>query len=204
MAQARPTSVPDDGLTTRERRHRPVVLVNTGDGKGKTTAAMGVAMRGWHQGWSIGVYQFIKSGKWQVGEAAALRALGRLHDTTGEGGPVTWETMGTGWTWTPAAEAVTDPAEAARQGWSQVKSLLAVQAHRLYILDEFTYPLDRGWVDLADVVATLAARPGKQHVVITGRRAPRALKEAADLVTDMTCIKHPFDSGQKGQAGIEW
>lgn len=191
-------------LTTRQRRNRPVVIVNTGDGKGKSTAAFGMALRGWNLGWSTAVFQFIKSGRWRVGEEAAFRALGRIHEETGEGGPVQWEVMGTGWTWLRATSAGEDPAEVARQGWHRVRDLLAAQAHTLYVLDEFNHVLDKGWVDVDEVVQVLRQRPGTQHVAITGRRAPQALIDAADLVTEMTKIKHPFDHGQRGQQGIEW
>ncbi|MDN6625059.1 MAG: cob(I)yrinic acid a,c-diamide adenosyltransferase, partial [Acidipropionibacterium jensenii] len=201
MPRAHTDVDPDDGLSTRQRRLRPVLAVNTGDGKGKTTAAMGTALRAWHQGWSVGVFQFIKSGRWHVGEQDALEALGRIHRETGVGGPVTWETMGTGWSWTKAFDAEKDPAEAAREGWRHVRSLLAEQALDFYLLDEFSYPLDWGWIDVDEVVDVLTHRPGTQHVVITGRRAPDTLIEAADLVTGMTKIKHPFDAGRRGQAG---
>ena len=97
-----------------------------------------------------------------------------------------------------------DHAANSREGWEQVKRDLAAEAHRFYVLDEFTYPLKWGWVDVEDVVRTLTDRPGSQHVVITGRDAPPALVEAADLVVDMTKVKHPMDAGQKGQRGIEW
>ena len=88
MPQGVPATVPEDGLTTRQRRNRPLLIVHTGAMKGKSTAAFGLALRGWNQGWSIGVYQFVKSAKWRVGEEAAFRALGRLHEQTGEGGAV--------------------------------------------------------------------------------------------------------------------
>lgn len=204
MPQARSSAQPHDGLTTRQRRHRPVLAVHTGQGKGKTTAAMGTALRAWAQGWDVGVYQFVKSGRWRVGEQTALTALGELHRTTGQGGPVTWEVMGTGWSWARSFDAQADPQAAAREGWRHVADLLARHGHDFYVLDEFTYPLVWGWIDLDEVIATLAGRPGTQHVVITGRDAPAALVEAADLVTTMTKTTHPFDSGQRGQAGIEW
>jgi len=205
MPQGRPSVVPEDGLTTRQRRQRPLLVVHTGDMKGKSTAAFGLALRAWNQGWSVGVFQFVKSAKWKVGEEAALRALGRLHDQTGEGGPVTWHKMGEGWSWlrrSPSEEA--DHAADAREGWAQVKRDLAAQTYRFYVLDEFTYPMTWGWVDVEDVVATLRDRPGEQHVVVTGRRADPRLVEAADLVVEMTKVKHPMDAGQKGQRGIEW
>ena len=206
MPQGQPATVPYDGLTTRQRRNRPLLLVHTGEGKGKSTAAFGLALRGWTQGWPIGVFQFVKSAKWRVGEEAALRGLGRLHEQTGEGGPVAWHKMGEGWSWVQqriGADEL-DLAEAAREGWAQVRRDLEAQTYGLYVLDEFTYPMAWGWVDPDEVVTTLRDRPGQQHVVITGRRAPQALLDAADLVTEMTKVKHPMDTGQKGQRGIEW
>jgi len=202
MPQGQVTEVPDDGLTTRERRTLPLLIVHTGDGKGKSTAAFGMALRAWTAGWPIGVFQFTKSPKWKSGEEAALKTLGTVHENTGQGGPVTWHKMGEGWSWlrTPAE----DHEKAALAGWEQVKADLASERYRLLILDEFTYPVSNGILDVADVVATLAARPGNQHVVITGRRAHPDLIAAADLVTEMTKIRHPMDAGRKGQAGIEW
>jgi cob(I)alamin adenosyltransferase len=161
-------------------------------------------MRAWNQGWSIAVYQFVKSAKWKVGEEHALTALGRLHAETGEGGPVVWHKMGSGWSWSRKHGEETDHAADAAEGWAQIKRDLAAEAHRFYVLDEFTYPLTWGWVDVEDVVATLTERPGNQHVVITGRNAHPRLVEAADLVVEMTKVKHPMDAGQKGQRGIEW
>jgi cob(I)alamin adenosyltransferase len=204
MPQGRPETVPDDGLTTRQRRSRPLLIVHTGEMKGKSTAAFGLALRGWNQGWSIGVFQFVKSAKWKVGEEAALLALGEVHERTGQGGPVEWHKMGAGWSWSRKHGTETDHAEAALEGWREIARRLAEEQHTLYVLDEFTYPIKWGWVDLAEVIETLSTRPGQQHVVITGRDAPTELIEAADLVTQMTKIKHPMDSGAKGQKGIEW
>ena len=180
MPQGTPEHVPDDGLTTRQRRNRPLLIVHTGPGKGKSTAAFGLALRAWNQGWPVGVFQFVKSAKWRVGEERALRLLGE----TGQGGAVSWNKMG--------------------EGWAQIKRDLAAQTYRLYVLDEFTYPMKWGWVDVDEVISVLAARPGQQHVVITGRDADPRLTGAADLVTEMTKVKHPMDAGQKGQGGIEW
>jgi cob(I)alamin adenosyltransferase len=202
MPQGKVTAVPADGLSTRQRRAQPLLAVHTGDGKGKSTAAFGLALRAWSAGWAIGVFQFTKSPKWKVGEEEALRALGDVHACTGAGGPVTWHKMGAGWSWLRTQPA--DHEQAATAGWEQVKRDLAAETYRLVILDEFTYPVSNGTLDVDDVLATLAARPGVQHVVITGRRAHPALVEAADLVTDMTKIKHPMDAGRKGQPGIEW
>ena len=196
--------VPDDGLTTRQRRLRPALIVNTGDGKGKSTAAFGTALRGWHQGWSIGVFQFVKSPEWRSGEREAFEALDRLHAETGIGGPVSWQAVGAGRTATRKGSDREEQAEAAQTAWAEVSRRLAAEQHDCYVLDEFTYPLSYGWLDLDQVLATLADRPGTQHVIITGRRAPQPLLDLATTVTEMTKLKHPFDTGQKGQAGIEW
>jgi cob(I)alamin adenosyltransferase len=204
MPQGKPSTVPADGLTTRQRRNRPLVVVHTGEMKGKSTAAFGLALRGWNQGWSIGVFQFVKSAKWRVGEESAFRALGRLHEDSGEGGPVEWHKMGEGWSWSRKQASEEDHAASALEGWREIARRLADERHGLYVLDEFTYPLHWGWVDTDEVVSTLRDRPGHQHVVITGRNAPEALVEAADLVLETTKVKHPMDLGQKGQKGIEW
>ena len=202
MPEGRVTAVPEDGLSTRERRALPLLAVHTGDGKGKSTAAFGLALRAWSVGWPIGVFQFTKSAKWRVGEEGALLALGELHAATGQGAPVTWHRTGVGWSWLRTQPE--DHARAAREGWQQVERDLAAEIYRLLILDEFTYPLANGILSTDAVLATLAARPGVQHVVITGRRASPALLEAADLVTEMTKVRHPMDAGRKGPRGIEW
>jgi cob(I)alamin adenosyltransferase len=207
MPQGRPLSVPEDGLSTRARRNLPVLAVHTGAGKGKSTAAFGMALRAWNSGLDIAVFQFVKSAKWKVGEEAVFRQLGQLHDERGLGGPVEWHKMGAGWSWirkSRKAGSDDDHAEAAADGWAEIARRLAAQRHDFYVLDEFTYPLKWGWIDVDEVVETLRARPGSQHVVITGRDAPPRLVEVADLVTEMTKVKHPMDAGRKGQKGIEW
>ena len=204
MPKGQPLSVPDDGLSTRQRRNRPLVMVHTGPGKGKSTAAFGMAIRAWNHGWDIGVFQFVKSAKWRIGEQTVLERLGELHAQTGEGGPVEWHKMGSGWSWSRKDGTEEDHAADAAEGWAEIKRRLAAEQHDLYLLDEFTYPIKWGWVDAADVAETLAARPGRQHVVITGRDADPKLIEVADLVTEMGKVKHPMDAGQKGQRGIEW
>jgi cob(I)alamin adenosyltransferase len=204
MPEGKPDQLPADGLTTRQRRNQPLVMIHTGDGKGKSTAAFGLALRGWNQGWSIGVFQFVKSARWRIGEQSALEALGKVHEQTGAGGAVEWHKMGAGWSWSRKVGTDDDHATAAREGWQEIKRRLAAQVHQLYVLDEFTYPINWGWVDVDDVASTLTGRPGHQHVIITGRNAEPRLLQVASLVTEMTKIKHPFDSGQKGQRGIEW
>jgi cob(I)alamin adenosyltransferase len=204
MPQGRPLSIPEDGLTTRARRNMPVLAVHTGAGKGKSTAAFGMALRAWSSGLDVAVFQFVKSAKWKVGEEAAFRQLGRLHIEHGLGGPVEWHKMGAGWSWSRKVGTDNDHAAAAAEGWAEIARRLAAQRHDFYIFDEFTYPLKWGWIGVDEVVDTLLARPGSQHVVITGRDAPARLLEVADLVTQMTKVKHPMDSGRKGQKGIEW
>lgn len=202
MPKGQVVELPDDGLTARERRVLPLLGVHTGDGKGKSTAAFGIALRSWAAGWKIGVFQFTKSPKWKVGEEDALRALGEVHTATGAGGPVTWHKMGAGWSWLRTAQE--DHALAAREGWEQVKRDLAAETYDILVLDEFTYPIANGTIPVEEVLEVLAARPGTQHVIITGRRAPQELMDAAELVTEMTKVKHPMDIGRKGQRGIEW
>jgi len=198
VPQGQPLVVPDDGLSTKQRRNRPLLMVHTGDGKGKSTAAFGLALRGWNQGWRIGVFQFVKSAKWRLGEQTAFEQLPSGFGT------VEWHKMGSGWSWSRKGGTEDDHAAAAAEGWAEIKRRIAAEEHDLYLLDEFTYPVNWGWIDLDDVLETLANRPGHQHVVITGRRADPRLLEAADLVTEMTKVKHPMDAGQKGQRGIEW
>lgn len=204
MPQGRPSAVPEDGLTTRARRSAPILAVHTGAGKGKSTAAFGMALRAWNAGLKVAVFQFVKSAKWRVGEETAFAELDRVHAEHGTGAEVEWHKMGAGWSWSRKAGTADDHAAAAADGWAEIARRLAAQRHDFYVLDEFTYPLKWGWVDLDEVVATLRDRPGRQHVVITGRDAPQPLLDAADLVTEMACVRHPMEAGRKGQRGIEW
>ena len=190
-----------DGLSTRARRNSPLIVVHGGDGKGKSTAAFGLALRGWNQGWSIGVFQFVKSAKWRIGEQTALETLNTVHQETGQGGPIEWHKMGSGWSWSRKAGTEEEHADAAREGWAEIKRRLAAQTHTLYILDEFTYLMKWGWVDVDDVVTTLRDRPGHQHVVITGRNPDPRLLEIADVATEMTKIAHPLRQGSEGSEG---
>ncbi|MFN8032047.1 MAG: cob(I)yrinic acid a,c-diamide adenosyltransferase [Mycobacterium sp.] len=203
MPQGRPLVVPDDGLTTRARRNVPVLAVHTGPGKGKSTAAFGMALRAWNAGMSVAVFQFVKSAKWKVGEESAFAELGRLHDESGAGGSVEWHKMGAGWSWSKKTGSDEDHAAAAADGWAEIARRIGEQCHDFYVLDEFTYPLKWGWIAVEDVVDVLLNRPSG-HVVITGRDAPQQLLDAADLVTEMAKVKHPMDAGRKGQRGIEW
>ncbi len=182
----------EERLNRRSRRERAMLVVNTGHGKGKSTAAFGVMLRGWARGYRIGVYQFVKSGKWKVGEHRAALELGNID----------WFKQGDGWTW--IVEDLEESADLAREGWEEVKRRISDETYDMLILDEFTYPMKFGWVDTEEVVEFLTNRPGFQHVVVTGRDAPEGLIRAADLVSEIGKVKHPMDEGYKGQKGIEW
>jgi cob(I)alamin adenosyltransferase len=176
----------------RKPRDKPLLIVVTGHGKGKSTSAFGMLLRSWARGYRCGVFQFLKSGKWKVGEAKAARALGGID----------WEKMGDGWSW--ISRDIEESAELARVGWEHVKECVAHERYEFLLLDELTYPIKYGWIDEADVVATLRDRPGFQHVVVTGRDAPQALLDVADLVSEVQKVKHPMDAGIRAQQGIEW
>ncbi len=169
-----------------------LLIVNTGDGKGKTTAALGLAMRAAGHGLRVCFIQFIK-GSWKYGE---LEAMKRFSDT------IDFHVMGKGFTW-KSSDLEKDRA-AAREAWQLAQTALTGDRYQLVVLDEFTYPLTYGMIELEPVMDTLAARPKNQHVVITGRGAPPALIEAADLVTEMKPVKHPLQLGVKAQKGIEF
>ena len=176
----------------RKPRDRPLLIVITGEGKGKSTSAFGMLMRSWARGHRCGVFQFVKSGKWKVGEAKAARALGGID----------WEKMGDGWSW--LSRDLDQSADLAREGWAGVRRAIEAERYEFLLLDEMTYPLNWGWIDLGEVLATLGERPGFQHVVITGRDAAKELQAAADLVSEVVKVKHPMDAGIRAQQGIEW
>jgi cob(I)alamin adenosyltransferase len=176
----------------RKPRDRPLMIVVTGHGKGKSTASFGMLLRSWARGYRCGVFQFVKSGKWKVGEQKAAIELGGID----------WEKMGDGWSW--ISRDLDESAELARLGWEHVKDCIAQERYEFLLLDELTYPIKYGWIDGDDVVATLRDRPGFQHVVVTGRDAPPALVAAADLVSEVVQVKHPMDQGIRAQQGIEW
>lgn len=181
-----------DATQRRKPRDRPLAILLTGHGKGKSSSAFGMLMRSWARGHRCGVFQFVKSGKWKVGEAKAAAALGGID----------WEKMGDGWSWT--SRDLEHSADLAREGWREVKRAIAEERYEFLVLDEITYPINWGWIEIEEVIATVQARPGFQHIVMTGRDAPPALVEAADLVSEVTKVKHPFDAGVRAQQGIEW
>jgi cob(I)alamin adenosyltransferase len=169
-----------------------LVIVNTGDGKGKTTAALGIVLRAWGRGMATCVIQFLKheAGAW--GEVRAAEKLG-----------IDWIKTGDGFTWT--SRDMDETTAKALHGWEIAKEKIASGAYDIVVLDEFTYLLTLGWLDTTEALDWLKAhRPAGMHLIITGRGAPQALIDYADLVTEMTNIKHPYDRGIQAQGGIEF
>ena len=169
-----------------------LLIVHSGPGKGKTTAAMGLVLRALGYGWRVGIVQFIK-GAWDTGEK---HALGRFDDL------VEWHTMGEGFTW-ETQDRARDIA-AAERAWVKAQALMGDPGIRLVVLDEINIALRYEYLPLDEVVARLAGRRDDLHVVATGRNAKPALIEAADLVTEMSLVKHHFAAGVKAQHGIEF
>ncbi|MGC2415828.1 MAG: cob(I)yrinic acid a,c-diamide adenosyltransferase [Stellaceae bacterium] len=171
---------------------RGLLIVHTGSGKGKTTAAFGMVLRCLGHGMRVGVVQFVK-GAWGTGERTVLARFPDL---------VTCRAMGEGFTW-DTQDRARDIA-AARAAWEMARAMLSDPTYRLVLLDELNIVLRYGYLPVGDVVAALTAKPRDLHVIITGRNAPPELIEAADLVTEMTLVKHPFRAGVKAQPGIEF
>lgn len=182
-----PTERPPTGST----RVSSLLMVNTGDGKGKSTAAFGTALRARARGWRVAVIQFLKSGDWKVGEEAVGRDLG-----------MDWWALGDGFTWD--SEDMGESEAVAREAWSHARATIERGVHQLVILDEFTYPLNWGWVDLGEATAALGSRPPGVNVIVTGRDAPAALIEMADTVTEMVKVKHAYDAGIAAKRGIDY
>ncbi len=173
------------------RRANSVVIVNTGDGKGKSTAAMGMVMRSVARNWRVSVVQFVKSGKWKVGEEKIGRRLG-----------VDWETGGDGFSWD--SEDLDRSAELNLATWQLARRRIEEGKHRLVVLDEITYPINWGWIAEEEVASTIANRPARVNVVVTGRDAPDALVAIADTVTEMTPVKHAYQQGIRAIRGIDF
>lgn len=169
-----------------------LLIVNTGPGKGKTTAALGLMVRALGRGWRVGMVQFIK-GAWDTGEKHALKAFGDRID---------WHTLGEGFTWETQDKA--RDIAAAEHAWAKALELMADPSIRLVVLDELNIALRYDYLAIDAVVAALRARRPDLHVVVTGRNAKPALIEAADLVTEMGSVKHHFAAGVKAQEGIEF
>lgn len=181
-----------DRMMAEKTETRGLLLVHTGKGKGKSSAAWGMVMRCLGHGMRVGIVQFIK-GAWSTGEAEFLKRFPDL---------VTIRTMGEGFTW--ETQDRTRDVAAAERAWVEAQKMLADPAIHLIVLDELNVVLRYDYLPLQAVLDAVAARPAGQHVVITGRNAPQALIDAADLVTEMTLVKHPFRAGIKAQPGIEF
>ena len=190
MAQRK--AVQDAEVAEKTIADKGLLIVHTGPGKGKTTAAMGLALRALGYGWRIGIVQFIK-GAWDTGEK---HALARFDDL------VSWHTMGEGFTW-ETQDRVRDVA-AAERAWDQAQALMDDPTIRLLVLDELNIALRYDYLSLEAVVTRLRTRREDLHVVVTGRNAKAPLIEAADLVTEMALVKHHFAGGVKAQKGIEF
>jgi cob(I)alamin adenosyltransferase len=172
-------------------RQRSLVLVNTGEGKGKSTAAFGVVMRAVARGWQVCVIQFIKSDKWKVGEEKVGRQLG-----------VEWLKGGDGFTWeSPDLDKSEGRAAAA---WQLAAAVIAAGQHQLVVLDEITYPMNWGWIDTEAVLEAIRARPEQVNIVATGRDAPEGLVDLADTVTEMVKVRHAYDRGIRARRGIDF
>ncbi|MCH2511830.1 MAG: cob(I)yrinic acid a,c-diamide adenosyltransferase [Dehalococcoidia bacterium] len=182
---------PGPQSVTGPRINKGLVIVNTGKGKGKTTAAMGVVVRAWGRGMKVIMLQFIKHSTANFGEQRAAQKMG-----------IEMRAMGDGFTW--RSKDLDQSAELARAHWEDCKTIIASGDYDVIVLDEFTYPMHYGWVDTEEVIEALKARPDMVHVIITGRNAPEALVEYADLVTEMNVVKHPYQEGIKAQPGIEF
>jgi cob(I)alamin adenosyltransferase len=179
-------------ILATKTEERGLVIVHTGTGKGKSTAAFGMVMRCIGHGMRVGIVQFVK-GAWNTGERHVLERFPDL---------VTCRAMGEGFTW-DTQDRARDIA-AARAAWATAKAMIADPAYRLVLLDELNIVLRYDYLDIAEVVETLKDKPRDLHVVVTGRNAKPELVAIADLVTEMTLVKHPFRAGVKAQAGIEF
>ena len=189
---AKRKAVQDAEVASKAIAEKGLLMVVTGPGKGKSTSAFGLVLRALGHGWRVGVVQFIK-GAWSTGERTALERFSDL---------VSWHTMGEGFTW-ETQDRARDVAAATR-AWEKAKELMADPGIGLLVLDEMNIALRYDYLDLAEVVATLAARRPDLHVVVTGRNAKPELIDIADLVSEIAATKHHFAAGVKAQAGIEF
>ncbi|WP_083593082.1 cob(I)yrinic acid a,c-diamide adenosyltransferase [Aurantimonas sp. 22II-16-19i] len=181
-----------DKILATKTIEKGLLIVHTGKGKGKSTAAFGLVFRALGNGMKVGVVQFVK-GKWETGERKILEHFPEQVTMTAMGDGFTWETQ----------DRQRDIA-AAKAAWERAKALIMDEAHDMVLLDEMNIVLRYDYLDIADVVAFLREKPANKHVIVTGRNAKDELIELADLVTEMEMVKHPFRSGVKAQRGIEF
>lgn len=185
-----PTEDPRPDPAERDRAPS-VLIVNTGDGKGKSSSAFGVMLRAVARGWKVAVVQFLKSGDWHTGEEKMGRQLG-----------VDWWTLGEGFTWD--SENLSQDEAVAQHAWQHAREVIGSGRYRLVILDEITYPMNWGWIDAAEVVAVLRDRPERVNIVATGRDATAELVAAADTVSQVQNVKHAYEQGIMAQAGLDY
>jgi cob(I)alamin adenosyltransferase len=186
-----PTRAPETPLG-RQTQKKGLVVVNTGNGKGKTTAALGMVMRAWGRNMRVTVVQFFKNDDAKFGEHRAAERMG-----------IEFVSSGDGFTW--LSRDLDESAAKARHGWAMAQERIASGQYDVVVLDEITYAFNYGWIDLDEALTWLEAnKPPMMHLIITGRNAPDALIEYADLVTEMREIKHPYNQGVKAQPGIEF
>jgi len=178
-------------MSPERRARQGLVIVNTGHGKGKTTAALGVVVRAWGRGMRVVIVQFVKTRTSNYGENRAAKKLG-----------IEMIPLGEGFTW--LSKDVEKDKAAAREAWELARQKVGSGEYDLVVLDELTYPLTYGWIPVEEVIDVLTRRPAGLHVIITGRDAPQELIDYADLVTEMREVKHPFQKGVKAQPGIEF
>ena len=183
---------PRDNVVIKEYVKKGLILVHTGDGKGKSTSAFGTAFRAMGRGYNVGIVQFIK-GNWKTGESKAFKKFSDQCDIFTMGGGFTWETQ----------DFEKDVATA-NKAWEKCKEILHDEKYHLVIFDEINYCMKYNFVDVKMVVEELKKKPEMKHVILTGNGAPDELIEIADLVTEMKCIKHPYNAGIKAQPGIEY
>ncbi len=185
------TAPTDDPRPDGLRGADSLVIVNTGNGKGKSSSAFGMMVRGVARGWNVAVVQFIKSGDWKVGEEKIGRQLG-----------VDWHAFGGGFTWD--SDDMTNDIAHAREGWNKAVELMNAGEHQLVIFDELTYLSSFGWLPIGDVVDAIGARPSHVNVIVTGREAARELIEIADTVTEMVEVKHAYQQGIRAMRGLDY
>ncbi len=188
MSEEIPVEAPDKSKMIVAKS---LVLVNTGHGKGKSTAAFGTVVRAIAQGWPVAVVQFLKSGDWNTGEEKVLRELG-----------VEWHAEGDGFTWD--SKDLDESQAHAMGAWMLAKRLIESGEHRLVVLDEISYAMTWNWIDVDDVVATITGRPEKTSVILTGRDMVQPVIDIADTVTEMRQIKHAFEQGIVAKKGIDF
>ena len=176
----------------KEFKKKGLILVNTGDGKGKSTAAFGAALRAIGRGYQVAMVQFIK-GKWKTGEVEAAKLFGDKFKIF---------TIGDGFTWN--TQNFEQDVKTAHKAWDKCREILHDTEHQVVIFDEINYVMKYNFLNPAEIIKELRAKPPLKHIILTGGGAPSEIVELADLVTEMKCIKHPYQEGIKAQPGIEY